>query len=431
MDNLLFKRILVSVLILAIVAYVGFLFFSANFGRSIEIESAIYAKTADTIRGDGFIVRNEKYITNNRGGVLSYKVENGDNVSAGQSIADIYANENDAVAQQKIKNINKQITNLQNLGKFYYKESVGLDTINNEIDNQIFTMLGNVNKRKLTSSQDDTNNLLYYINEKQIITGQVKSFKNKINDLRAEREEISKSSSTKIGSVQTGMAGYYVSDVDGYEKSINYNKVKDVSVKDLKKLSKSSVRSDVIGKIVVDPEWFILCEIDKDQAIALSKVQGEKGKVSVSIPFISKENIVASIYSINQGSKSENAVLVLSCDTMSKDISAARKETIEINTTEFSGLKISKRAIHEDYVEKQVKNKDGVMVTKRKKVQGVYVLSGSELLFKEINIVYSSKQYVLCNPKPDEKLLFNGVTIQLYDQVVIKGDNLYHGKVIA
>ncbi|MGN0487743.1 MAG: HlyD family efflux transporter periplasmic adaptor subunit [Ruminococcus sp.] len=431
MDNLLFKRILVSVLILAIVAYVGFLFFSANFGRSIEIESAIYAKTADTIRVDGFIVRNEKYITNNRGGVLSYKVENGDNVSAGQSIADIYANENDAVAQQKIKNINKQITNLQNLGKFYYKESVGLDTINNEIDNQIFTMLSNVNKRKLAQSQDDTNNLLYYINEKQIITGQVKSFKNKINDLRAEREDISKSSSSKIGSVQTGMAGYYVSDVDGYEKSINYNKVKDVSVKDLKKVSKSSVRSDVIGKIVVDPEWFILCEIDKDQAIALSKVQGEKGKVSVSIPFISKENIVASIYSINQGSKSENAVLVLSCDMMSKDISAARKETIEINTTEFSGLKISKRAIHEDYVEKQVKNKDGVMVTKRKKVQGVYVLSGSELLFKEINIVYSSKQYVLCNPKPDEKLLFNGVTVQLYDQVVIKGDNLYHGKVIA
>lgn len=431
MDNLLFKRILVSILIIAIVAYVGFLFFNANFGRAVEIESAISVKTADTIRTDGFIVRNEKYITNNRGGVLSYSVENGDNVSAGESIADIYANENDAVAQQKIKNIDTQIKNLQNLGKFYYKESVGLDTINNEIDNQIFSMLSNVNKRKLTQSQDDTNNLLYFINEKQIITGQVKSFKTKINDLKAEREDIAKSCSAKIGSVQTGVAGYYVSDVDGYEKSVKYDKVKDFSIKDLKKIRKSSVKSDVIGKVVVDPEWFIICEIDKDQAIALSKVQGEKGKVSVSIPFISKKNIIASIYSINQGSKNENAVLVLSCDMMNKEISSARKESIEINTTEFSGLKISKRAIHEDYVEKQVEKKDGTMVTKRKKVQGVYVLRGSELVFKEIDIVYSSKQYVLCNPKPDEKLLFNGVTVQLYDQVVIKGDNLYDGKVIA
>jgi hypothetical protein len=431
MDNLLFKRIIVSILVVAMVAYVGFLFFGANFSKAVDVENAVSATISDTISSTGFVVRNEKYITNDRGGVLSYSVENGDNVSVGQSIADIYSKENDAVAQQKIKSIDEQITNLNNLTKFSYKESVGLDTVNNEIDNQICSLLSNVNKRKLSQSDSNISNLLYYINEKQIITGQVKNFKAKINELESEKEEIAKTCSSKIGTVQTNKAGYYVSSVDGYEKSIKYNDVKNVTVKDLKNVSKSDVKSDVIGKVVVNPEWYILCKIDKDQAISLSKIQGENGKVTVTIPSISKKNIDASIYSINQESKSDNAVLVLSCDYMSKELSSARKETVEISTAEYTGLKVAKRAIHEDYVTKTVEKKDGTTVTKKKKVQGVYVLHGSELIFKEISIVYSGKQYVLCDPSPDDGTLYSGSTVQLYDQVVIKGDNLYDGKVIT
>lgn len=64
-------------------------------------------------------------------------------------------------------------------------------------------------------------------------------------------------------------------------------------------------------------------------------------------------------------------------------------------------------------------------------MQGVYVLHGSELIFKEISITYSASDYVLCNPAPAEKVLFSGETLELYDQVVIKGDNLYDGKVIT
>ena len=83
------------------------------------------------------------------------------------------------------------------------------------------------------------------------------------------------------------------------------------------------------------------------------------------------------------------------------------------------------------HVTKTVEKKNGETVEKRKKVQGVYVLYGSELVFKEISITYSTSQYVLCNPTPEEGVLFNGKTVQLYDQVVIKGDNLYDGKVVA
>lgn len=431
MDNLLFKRILITVLILALMSYVGFLFLNANFSNTVDYDVAVKVTTADTIRTKGFFVRDEEYIKNKNGGVLSYNVNNGDNVSVGQNIASVYSNESDAVAQQKIESLNKQIKVLEVLNNFYHKGSVGIDTINSQIDSKIISMLGEVNNNKFTSAQSNTDNLLYYINERQIVTGQIKSFKSKINDLKSQKDEIERTCSPKTATVTADKAGYYISSVDGYEKSFKIQDLNKVTTKELSDVKKSAKPRNVIGKVVVDPQWYILCEVDNDQAISLSKLQGLNSKVSLTIPFISKKNIQASIYSINRSSKSKNAVLVLSCDFMSKEISSARSETMEINTKEYSGLKIEKRAIHEDYVTKTVEKENGDTVTKRKKVQGVYVLYGSELIFKEIYITFSSKQYVLCNPNPDEGLLFNGTTVKMYDQVVIKGDNLYNGKVIA
>ena len=68
--------------------------------------------------------------------------------------------------------------------------------------------------------------------------------------------------------------------------------------------------------------------------------------------------------------------------------------------------------------------------TEKKKVQGVYVLYGSEVQFKQISILYAEDDYVICDAAPDKDELFNGETVSLYDKVILKGDDLYDGKVI-
>lgn len=431
MDNLLFKRILISILVVALVAYVGFLFINANFGSSIETEVVVKVSDPDVINADCFIVRDESYLYNNSDGVLSFNVNDGDNVSVGQTIADVYSNENDAVYIRRIKEIDEEIDNLKTLSNSNFKDSVGLDSVNNLINDSIIDLLDYSNKCDYTDSKKAIDKSLYYINQRQIVTGQSKGFKAKISQLESEKQSLINSCSDSIGYVKTDKAGYYVSEADGYEKSLKYNKVKDLTVKDLKKVKKSKVSNNVVGKVISNPVWYVVCQIDKDEAIKLSKMYGSDEKVKVTLPFVSKESIESRIYSINQDSKNSGAVLVLACDYMNQDIAGIRQENVNISTLNYSGLKVSKRALHEDYVTKTVEKKNGETVEKRKKVQGVYVLYGSELVFKEISIVYSTNQYVLCNPTPEEGVLFNGKTVQLYDQVVIKGDNLYDGKVVA
>ena len=97
----------------------------------------------------------------------------------------------------------------------------------------------------------------------------------------------------------------------------------------------------------------------------------------------------------------------------------------------YTGLRVSKRAVHDDYVTKTTYDDNGKAHKEKKKVQGIYVLYGSEVQFKQISILYADEDYVICDTEPDPSLLFNGETVSLYDKVIVKGDDLYDGKVIA
>ncbi len=428
MDKVLFRRILTTILIVCVLAYVIFQFANMNKTSSIETEDAVTYSVSDVIRTQGFVVRDETCITTDTDGEFSYNVNDGDNVSVGQNIADVYVNYSDAVARQEIKRINQQITALEQLGSSYFSVSVGLDTVNSQIDNEIIDILSDVMVNDFTSALSDSENLLYCINERQIVTGQVENFDEKINSLKAQIKDLEDNSSKKIKSVYAKKAGYFISNTDGYENTLSYNNITDVSLDDLNNYTQSKIGNNIIGKVVSNPSWYLVCKIDKDQALSLSKMQGKAMDIFVTMPFVSNIKMPANIVAVNQKTRQDDGVVVLSCDYMDAQIANARIEDVEIQTHTYSGLKVSKRAIYEDYV--FVSDENGNTVKSQEKVQGVYVLYGSELIFKQISITYSSDNYVLCDPTPDEGKLINGETIQLYDQIVIKGDGLYNGKVV-
>ena len=124
---------------------------------------------------------------------------------------------------------------------------------------------------------------------------------------------------------------------------------------------------------------------------------------------------------------------------MSSDLANIRKEPIQIHTDSYEGIRVSRKAIHMDTVSRmktdeqgnKVLDENGNPVTEEKEVQGVYVLFGGELVFKEIVPLYTSNTYVICDPSPGEDALFSGSTIQLYDQVVIEGTDLKDGKMVG
>ena len=427
MDKLLFKRILVAALTILALIYVAYLLLSSQFNM-YPTENAVRTTVTDTIYSNGFIIRDENIIPKDTKGILSYSCANGDTVNANGEIAKVYSDEKAAVRNTMADSIEKDVKALEAIQKNSVTGALSLDIINNNIKNSVINYLHDTNKNDVNSCFTDSDNLLSAINQRQLFTGKVTNFNKKINELKAEAEQLRTSAGEAIDTIKTDKAGYFTEFCDGYENVYPFKDVSKMRLSNLREFKKGSVPSNIAGKVVSNVNWYVACEVSSDEA---SRLNIWDSAVTVLFEEATTESIPAKIYRISQDSKSGKALVVLKCDYMDNGILEARQEPIEIGLGNYTGLRVSKRAVHDDFVTKTTYEDNGKAHKEKKKVQGVYVLYGSEVQFKQISILYADEDYVICDMEPDPSLLFNGETISLYDKVIVKGDDLYDGKVIA
>lgn len=426
MDKLLFKRILVAALTILALVYVTYLLMNANFDM-YPTENAVQATVTRSISAEGLIIRDETIIKNTSSGILSYTVANGDTVEANREIAKVFSNHDDAVANSQADMLEKKIAVLTESQKNSLAGVVSVDVINNSIKNNIISYLSDVNRFNIEAVRADADKLLTSINQRQLLTGKISNFDGQIASLTAEMQALRSSSGESKGAVVTPRAGTFTEFCDGYENACDYTKIDEMTLEDLHQVQKAAPSGEAAGKIIGTVKWYVACEVTADQASTLSTYDGA---ITVLFSEASTETIPATLYRVSPNG-SDNALVILECDYMDNGLLEARREPIEIGMGSYSGLRVSKRAIHDDYVTKTTYDENDKPIKEKKKVQGVYVLYGSEVQFKQISILYSTKDYVICDTSPKEDVLFNGETIALYDKVIVKGDDLYDGKVIS
>ena len=399
MDKLLFKRILVAALTLLAIVYVAYLLISANF-EMYPTENAVKTTVTDTISADGFIIREEILIPNDSNGVLSYTLENGAAVDSGSDVAKVFSDEKDAVANSRADAIDAKVKMLEEIQKNTLMGTVSVDAINDNIKSSLIGYLYDVNKYDVDSVKTDSDKLITSINQRQLLTGKTTNFNEQISNLKSQAQSLRETSGESKGSIVSPRGGYFTSICDGYENAYPYDKIKEMTLDDFHNLEPSATPSNTAGKVISNVNWYVACEVSDDDAAALSMYDGA---VTVMFSEASTDPVPATVQKISR-SEDGNALI---------------------------GLRVSKRAIHDDYVTRVTYDENDKAHEEKKWVQGVYVLYGSEIQFKQISILYSGKDYVICNPDPKDKVLFNGETISLYDKVIVKGDDLYDGKVIS
>lgn len=426
MDKLLFKRILIAVLSILAVVYVVYLLVSSNFDM-YPTENAVQVTVNDTIHSNGFIIRDETVIENSSRGVLSYSLSDGEAVKSSGEIAKIYSTDSDAAAQSKADILEEKVNSLKNLQNVNAGNTTGIDTINNDINNSIVSLYNLVNNNDITKIGSNINSLITSINRQQVFTGKADNFDAEIAELESQISTLRNTSGKSIGTISAPKAGYFSAHCDGYENSIKFTDIDKIKLNDLENIKSSDVSSSVAGKVVNDVEWYIACKVTADEATELNLWDGD---ATVLFSNASSETIPASVERVYQETKDSDGLLILKCNYMNSELIDTRNEPIEIGLGTYSGLRISKKAIHDDIVTKTTTDENGNKHTEEKKVQGVYVLYGSEMNFKQISILYAEDDYVICDPNPDSDVLFNGETISLYDKVIVEGEGMYDGKVI-
>lgn len=430
MDKSIIRRIIIALLSVLLLVYVIYLISNTSF-QNIRTEAATYSTMTEALDVEGYFIRDENVIASKTlGGVISYMTDDSEKVAKGEKVAEVYNSAEDAQKQAELEELESQLAVLKELESSAEILSVTPDVIDENISSHLIDMAVNKNEGNLAKSDESINQIIYNINERQLLTGKLKNFNEKISELESKIEKMKNSSSKKISELKAPAAGYFTSELDGYENVLDISKINSIMPEDLEKVKTASKKTEdgAVGKVVSNIFWYIACPVTSEQAIKLNEYKNNQ--MTVTMPSASVKNVNITLIGINRKDSKSDGVAIFRGTDMNVNLLSIRSGTVAINMNSYTGIAVPESAIHQDTITITTEDKDGKEKEVSKKVSGVYVQYGNEINFKEVVPLYSDSGFVICKQEPDDDELFSNSTIKVYDKVVVEGVDLYDGKVI-
>lgn len=392
MNNSITIKILAGLVAVLLMTTIGTQVYHIVYDRH-ETDEAVLVSINEDISFQGVVVRDEKVLTYDGGGVLDYLYSDGSKISVNSTIAQVYSSEDAISAKREIEKYEAEIENLeraQNPGTTNYVQS---ETLKSKIDSSYKELIYSSVKKDYSSMSDAKSNLSLVMNIYDIVTKTEKDYDKRIAQLNAKISDLKSKASNPTREINASQAGYFVSYADGYENKLTLDSIDKLTENDIYEIVNSQQKApeNAIGKMFDDYSCKIVAVVDKDKRIT----EGSYVDMTLSN---SKNVYSVLVDSVKECESDENKVIiVLSCDRLDEALVSSRVLSAEIIFDEYTGIKVPRSAIRFQGEQK-----------------GVYVILGKEITFKKINVIYEGSDYVLSENTSDEEYLL------LYDQILLE-----------
>jgi hypothetical protein len=429
MNNPLLRRIAALAIAFLLLLYVGYQIYRLRY-NGIQTETAAYFTASDSVQVDGIAVRDEALLKGGEGGVVDYVLSAGDKVEKGGTVAQIYSSEQQVAARHEMATVDNEISRLKSLQSPGDTYAANPDSLEEQIHQGISEMIGQTITGSFSSLTQSRENLQYQLNERQIAAGEVTDYSARQKELQAKRDELNKQVGAALGKIVSPASGYFIPTTDGLETAIDFSKIQGLTCDRIQAALKAKTTAGGSpGKISKNYEWYFAFEVSAGQADEFRQME-DGGTVSLQFPFVSNLTVPATVSAVNQPGSDSPAAVVLQCNYMNSELASIRKETAQVVIRQYTGIRISQKALHFETVSKTVKDEKGTARKVKKEVSGAFVLYGNQVSFRQVVPLYSTDNYVICAPNPDPEDLMTDETIKLHDEVVVEGTDLYDGKVV-
>ncbi len=396
------KALRIILCIVAIV-FLGHQIYSFAY-KPITTVSAEYHTVAQGFNINGIVIREEKIIDSDKSGALHFVLSNGERVAKNGTIANVYSNADASVIVNRIEQLKLRISDIEEMQGYNDVEAADISLANNKVNNSLNTMLRGIATGDFSSFEADSAELLTNISRRQMITGEQTDFSARLNELKAELDNLNASLPQPVGSINADRSGYFVSSVDGYENVLLCENIESVTPEYIDNLTAETIKDTAVGKIVSGYTWYIAAKVDIGESVKYKT--GDELTLKTTIKSTPELKVV--LEKINTSSNENSAVMIFSCQQMNSELAAMRKGAFTIINSTYSGLKIPTKAL---------RVQDGKT--------GVFVRSGMTVKFVGVNVIHRTDEYIIC-----EQEVSNDTVLRLYDDVVVKGKRLYDGKII-
>ena len=357
----------------------------------------------DGVDALGMVVRDEKVVTADVTGVISYPLNEGSRVAKGNTVANLFRTAKEADAYLSALKIADRIETLKDTQTYNDLYAADVSLLDTKIVNSLCTLLDDrQGSRKIIASTAE-NELTDFLNRKQIVTGSVTDFNDLIAAFTTQKASSESVYTGHVSAVKAEESGYFISVVDGYESVLSLHSLKSLTAEKLAAVKPNEVPAGAVCKIVTDYRWYIAAEVPYEYSLTLA--EGKSMTLRTAIKGYTELPVTVS--SVNRDDEAGTAVAVFMCKIMNEHLAGLRILPVTIIKESYKGLRVDSRALR---------------VQEGK--QGVFVRSGNQILFVPVNILFNGKFAIAEQEVSEERRL------RLYDEIVVKGKDLYDGKII-
>ena len=404
--NKVLRTILTVLGSLGLLVYVGYQVYKTVYSP-IVTETVYRYETYQTIDVEGITVRDETVIEADVDGYVYYLAENGTRVSKNGVIAQVFPSEKDAYAQTMIERLKQQIDSLKSIADQRNTSNANLTVINKQVKNIVQEAVAGLRGARYGDLYAIRNQLTNILNKQAILVGTATDFDDYIIDLEQTLNDYENDYAQATASIKSPVSGYFVAEVDGLEDVLAVDALDSLTTASIRDALKATPKpADGVGKVVGDYEWYMVCVVPGEEALAVSIGDA----IDIRLPFASNQIIPMTVRSASKDASGDVA-LVLSCSYMSNELSSLRRETMQILVQKYAGLRIPKKAL----------------VFDEDNNPGVYVQIGNTIVLRKVKLLYSTSDFCICAEEKENKKDY----LQLYDDIVVEGKELYDGKIVG
>jgi len=373
------------VLFLAVATYIGVYFYNAVINTYVTTPAISYT-VEETLAADGYIIRTEMVLTDSGTSILPV-VGEGERVASGQTIAVEYLSREALETASEIRAIRLRIAQLGLTGTG--GDTARLNSImdlSNAIQNRDFSNLDELSLNIET--------LLF--NNDPLTEAGLPALQDRLEALERRISGVRPISAPASGTFSQG--------VDGFE-NIGPAAVSDITPVMLTELFAYPYGESGLGKLVTEFKWFYAAIMDEEDARRLSA-----GRRMI-VQFSGAYNSTAEMLVENVGRAEDGkSVVLFSSDRSIHEIAPLRQLRAEIIYNTVTGILVPKEAIHLD--------DDGAVF--------IYLQTGvrAERVNVEILMTYGDVYLVRDGAE-------SGTHLRAGSTIIVKANNLFHGKVVA
>lgn len=415
-------KILLAVITLGVVAYFGIQ--ALRYFADPLATTAAYTYQVDrSVSLSGYVVR-EELVLEDSDGLLRLQRTEGERVSAGGTVAVVYADQASLDRQTELDTLEARLEQLEFAQEAAEGAEVALK-LDNQIIQSILDLRGSLAADRLDKAEsygDTLRSLVlkrdYTYSETEDLSAQITELKSQISTLRTQAA----SSTHRITAPE---AGLYSAVVDGYEQVLTPEVLETLTPSTLTAIQADESLQTDVGKLILGDNWYYAAVVSQADAETLSEGRSMHLRFSKGV----EQDLSVTVSHISEA-ENGRVVVVLKGNTYLPELTLLRQQSAEVILGSLEGIRVPREALR---AEKASVDENGELVTTEQ--TGVYCLVGMEARFKPVEVLYSGDGFALVRSAYDTAagdLTSSQEVARLRDgdQVIVTGRDLYDGKVL-